>query len=310
MTQEYKENLIKWLTGNFETTPSSDYIRINGYTDEENKITNYLSENYTTTNCVVIKTIKSSTDGNVLCLLYDRDNNRSIMIVFDDTLNPIALLTGYSSGTQFQRIMGINVGEDGNYFLIENTGSTIRFVMCNNITAGDVLGEYKVVLRKSYTVQGELLNLVNVWEIVKYPGLSKYLVIGSDTDMQYNINIATEIVINVGTENEYNDFTFDRNLANVEYANIYYTLDGENIKFNIAAGSGNIYYELNNTEYSITTTTYNISTATGISSILAAKVVATGLNNGYLICFSTSDNSYHVISKNGNQFVDLLSNQV
>ena len=291
MTNDYKENLMKWLTGNFTPTPANDRFTQEGTTENENILYNYLSENYTTTNCYVIKNVKSTVNGNLLSLLYDNDNDRSIIIIFDGELNPIKLITSYSSGTQFKHIMNINVGEDGNFFLIENTGSNIRFVMCNNITASDVNGDYKVVLRKAYNVGGNLINLVDVYAIVKYPNLSKYLVIGTDDDMTRIMNIATEIVINVGAENEYNDFTFSGTIYAKNYLDIYYTLDGENIKFCIAAAGNSDQYsycELKNSNYTISETTYG-----GISPTI--KAVKTSYNEAYIVEYDweTTYNFYH-----------------
>jgi len=291
MTQDYKENLIKWLTGNFTPTPQNNRFTQEGTTENENILYNFLSENYTTTNCYVIKNVKSTVNGNLLSLLYDRDNDRSIIIIFDGELNPIKLITSYSSGTQFKHIMNINVGEDGNFFLIENTGTNIRFVMCNNITASDVNGDYKAVLRKAYNVGGNLVNLIDVYAIIKYPNLSKYLVIGTDDDMTRVMNIATEIVINVGAENEYNDFTFSGTLHAQNFLDIYYTLDGENIKFCIAAAGGSdqyAYCELKNSNYTISETTYS-----DISPTL--KAVKTSYNEAYIVDYDweTTYNFYH-----------------
>lgn len=289
MTGEYNTNLLNWLTGNFTTTTPSEVISQEGETETTNALKQYLADNYTTTNCVVVKNVHSVMNGNTLTLLYDQDNSKSIIVIFDSELVPVQLITGYASGTQFNRILTINVGEDGNFFLIENTGSNIRFVMCNNITAEDITGVYKVVLRKAYNVGGNLVNLMDAFEIIKYPNLSKYLVIGSDTDMTPSINIATEIVIQVGAENEYNDFTFDTAPTNLNYLDMYYTLDGENIRFCIAAsGSENehAYNELKNTEYSITTSSYALNTP-------SLKAVKSSYTDAYLITYDWNDYNYY-----------------
>jgi len=306
MTNDYKKTLMNWLTGNFETTPTQDEVKQEGQTVGENILTDYLQDNYTTTNCIVTKTVKSVTDGNMLCLLWDRDNSKSIIVIFDETMHPIALLTGYASGTQFKHIMGINVGEDGNYFLIENTGSAIRFVMSSNITAGDVNGNFKAVLRKSYNVGGNLPNMVVMYEIVKYPSLSKYLVVGADTDMQPTINIATEIVVNVGMANEYNDFTFDAITVQPIYKDMYYTLDGENIKFNIVGTNSAFYTEMKNTDYNITTTVYTLTDVIGAGLVIDSSVVAISLDESFIVTFTLTDKAYRVVHKSGNSFNVML----
>ena len=296
MTNDYKKNLIEWLTGNFTTTPSDDRIVQQGSTINVNLLKQFLTDNYTTTNCGVIKTVKSKTNGNLLALLNDQDNNRSIMIIFDAELNPIQLITAYASGTQFKNILSINVGEDGNFFLIENTGTSKRFVMCNNITVSDLNGNYKVVLRKAYTTSGNIPTMTDICDIVKYPSLSKYLVIGEDANGI--INIATEIVVNVGEANEYNNFTFSGTITSKTYKDIYYTLDGENIKFCISAEGDNQapYCELKNSNYTITETTYSNTNLT-----TSFKAVKTSYNEAYIVSFDW-DTTYNFLYFNNGTF--------
>lgn len=300
MMNDYKKNLMKWLTGNLEIGSGSGSVQQVGTTTNENALTEYLTNNYTTTNCIVIKNIKSTINSNMLSLLYDRDHGRSIIIIFDETLNPIKLLTGYSSGTQFAHILGINVGEDGEFFLIENTGTTIRFVMCNNITVGDVNGNYQVILKKSYNVGGNLTNLVDVSEIIKYPNQSKYLVLGTDNDMTPNIDIATEIVVQVGVSNEYNDFTFSGAIGMI-YGDLYYTSDGESISFKICGTLGSNYIEMSNSGYTIATTTYSIG-----SGIYTSRVTKTNSNDAYIVAYN-NDGSYTFYHFNGSTITQLAS---
>lgn len=304
MTSDYKENLIEWLTGNFETTPSNNTIQQTGNTTTQNILKDYLQANYSTTNCVVTKTVKSTVNGNTLVLLYDNDNSRSLIIIFDENLTPIQLITTYASGTQFKRIMCINVGEDGNFFLLENTGTAIRFVMCNNITAGDVNGDYKVVLRKAYNVGGNLVNLINIFEVVKYPNQSKYLVVGSDTDQDPRINIVTEIVVQVGIGNEYNDFTFD-NTNVIIYGDLYYNVINDEISFKICGTYSAWYYELVNNGYSITRNTYDMSWG---SLTFNNKVVKINSNDAYIISYALGTGGYSIYHFNGSSF-ELLAEE-
>lgn len=293
MTNEYKQLLGQWLTGNYTTTTPYNEVSQNGTVTLTNIIKQYLATNYTTTNCITLKSVKSLTNPNTLTLLYDRDNERSIMLILNETLQPIQLITTYASGTQFKNIMNINVGEDGEFFLLENIGTAIRFVMCNNITAGDVNGNYEVVLRKAYNVGGNLTNLIQAYDIVKYPNEAKYLVIGTDTDMTPQINIATEIVINVGTANEYNDFTFSSTPA-IVYRDLYYTSNGENISFKICGTSGSNYIELVNNGYAISANTYSIPS----SIVYNTGAVKINNNDAYILTYNT-DGTYSMYHFNG-----------
>ena len=298
MTNEYKQNLIKWLTGNYtpEEQPS-EYISQSVSDFQNTNIINDYIASQGAPAAIVGASIKSKTNGNValLCKPVDSSTYYPFIIICDSEFNPKQLIQNYSSGTAFKKILCLGVGEDGNFFLMENTGSNIRFVMLNNITAADTNGNYKVVLRKSYNTQNGLTNLIDGSLIVKYPNQSRYLVVGYDSNQTNNIIIG-EIVVQVGLPNEYNDFTINYGSLTVAYAgDIYYNVSGENISFKITGFGGGKYIEMKNSGYNVTATGYSFTNQS-----LAAKAIPTNLTESYIISLKFDGTGYEIFHfKNG-----------
>jgi hypothetical protein len=218
------------------------------------------------------------------------ETNETFIVICDGELNPQQLIRNYASGTAFQNILALGVGEDGNFFLVEKTTNAVRFVMCNNITAPDTTGNYKVVLRKSYNTGGNAANLVGGSLIVKYPNQSRYLVVGYDSGDLSNTIAITEIVVQVGIPNEYNDFTINYGGETVSYAgDIYYNVSGENITFKITGFGGGKYIEMKNSGYNVSTTGYGFTNQS-----LGAKAVATSMTESYVLSLKFDGTGYEV----------------
>ena len=291
MTNDYKANLMKWLTGNYtpEAQPSEYVSQTISDFQNTNIIYDYV-DSQGITSYYILSSVKSVTNSNVAILCRTSETNTTFIVICDSELNPQQLIRNYASGTAFKDIYGLGVGEDGNFFLIENTGSNIRFVMCNNITAPDTTGTYKVVLRKSYNVQNNLTNFVSVSKIVKYPNQSRYLVVGYDTNQAYNGVAISEIVVQVGLPNEYNDFTINYGGETVSYAgDIYYNVSGENITFKITGFGGGKYIEMKNSGYNVSTTGYSFTNQS-----LGAKAVATSMTESYVLSLKIDGTGYEL----------------
>lgn len=297
MTNDYKTNLMKWLTGNYtpEAQPSEYVSQTISDFQNTNIIYDYI-DNQGISDYIVLTSVKSVTNGNVAILCKITETNVGFIVICDSELNPKQLIRNYASGTAFKNILGLGVGEDGNYFLMENTGSNNRFVMLNNITAADTNGNYKVVLRKSYTVQNNLANLVSASKMVKYPNQSRYLIIGYDTESAYNSIAISEIVVQVGLPNEYNDFTINYGSNTVSYVgDIYYNVSGENISFKITGYGYNKYIEMKNSGYNVSTTGYSFTNQS-----LGAKAIPTSITESYVISLKFDGTGYEIFHfKNG-----------
>jgi hypothetical protein len=219
MTNDFKKKILDWLSGNYAIQSGSNVPQFSDVYNYTNDLEIDLEENfpygyYFTDSLQAYDTI--TLNGLKYTIAYGQyrptsssswDDTKGFISILDDKFNLLQCITQYSSGTQFGEFEKINVGDDGNFFAIEKVDNTKRFVMMNNIIAKFPNEDnYKVVLKKAYNLQGASANIETFSILIKAPGQSRYLIGGSEF---YSENlVATELVINVGTSNEWNDYQY------------------------------------------------------------------------------------------------------
>ena len=219
MTNDYKEKLLKWISGNYEfegginepqfTTPLSRTNNFATLFSSQFPYGYFLStvlQGYNADNNGVGYTIIAGmyyTDGTTTTL-------RGFVTILDNDFDIVQTITQYSSGTNLGIFEALNVGDDGNFFGIENNDGIKRFVMLNNIIAKlPSETEYKIVLRQSYNVPStSKLYGANISGIIKAPGMAKYCVFGNYFENPSEKPLVTEIEVNVGTTNSWIDYTY------------------------------------------------------------------------------------------------------
>lgn len=222
MTEDFKYKILKWLTGNYEVGLGDNVPQ---FSNVENKTNNFDTQfNTLFPNGYFIRGILQGQDNNnngvgfsIIYGVYYIDNTyttmRGFIVILDEDFDIIQSITSYASGTQFGVIEIMGVGDDGNFFLIENNSGTKRFVLLNNIIAKLSTEEnYKVILKQSYNLSGQSTNIETFTQIIKAPSQSKYLIVGNDSSQHV---IATELTINVGTSNDWVDYTYTANMFTI-----------------------------------------------------------------------------------------------
>lgn len=219
MTNEMKENILKYLTGNIgNASYDPDLIYSNVKTITSNldiQLTALFPHGYDATQIVQGRTIKGNTlNYSVLYGNYTNDNNktRGYIAIIDEYGSLIQVITEFTSGVKIGQIYTLNVDEEGYFYMIEHgvESDKKRFVMMNNVVIkGSNDTEYVVKIRKAYAIPDTCLmydgNIVN---IVKAVGQAKYMIFGwkNQGQFHYMIPIGTELTINVGSENEWKDY--------------------------------------------------------------------------------------------------------
>jgi len=216
MTEEAKENIIKYLTNNItESTPSSDLIYSTPTTATNNlssQLSSALGNDYKIIDIIQGKT--SQGNETQLALIYGNytsSYNKGFAAIIDDKGNLIQIFTQYSSGTTIGQIHCLNVREDGRFYMIESNTSNnkVRYVLLNNVLAKlQNATEYSFVLRTSYYIPETsiMYNATSITKIIKAVGQAKYLIGGVATDSTtgYKVPVAVELTVNFGASNENN----------------------------------------------------------------------------------------------------------
>lgn len=213
MTQDYKDNLLKYLTGNLNIQSGENKPNFTEQTEILNKniyynIKNILNDPST---LEILGKIYNSNYDNYLIYGYYAATNGSprygFIYLVDGELNEIQMITEFASGTKLFPITALNQAEDNNIYGLsgDDTASPkiSRVLLFNNIFAsGLISGNYEAILRNDYIVPYNYNQSVyRQNRIIKSPDTPVYYMVFRDTE-----NVKTKIVkftINVGAENEW-----------------------------------------------------------------------------------------------------------
>jgi hypothetical protein len=195
MTEDYKKNLLDYVTGNIqEGTPTTDEIIKEIIEVNRSKWTKYLPNGWTDFHFEgIIQDNKN--DALVLYGGYreldsTEINNKvyGIIIILDNNFNPIKTFYEYNNGTKLRYIKNMKQAEDGTYYMVDDTNfafkqndtilsSTKRLVMLNNFTT-NIDGSYVLVFRTSYTFPSGY-NVFQCENLDKNPNQAQYVMVGS-----------------------------------------------------------------------------------------------------------------------------------
>lgn len=319
MTEEYKEKLLNYITGNFETTSQSyeeeflsevsSYITLDEYLPST--IENYYIKG-------IIKTNESTNEVYVMYGYYIYSNNTNyygFLALLDRDFNITKVYTQYDSGTTLRGIFVLKQDENNRFYGIDipkedSSGSIAqrRLIILNNFSAKDTLGNYKLKINASYNFPTNP-NYVIPQIIFKNEGAYTWIGLNVINDgSSSGVKVGT-LIINVGAENEWTD----------EYSNYNdndYSLGGAIVEYNssneryikIVASYNKKVYEIIKPFGSTTFTANIIYTPSGYTNIgffagwnLTSSVGFISSNNYYLsLKITTSNGSGFVIYHNNN----------
>ena len=241
MTDDYKGKLLRYFTNNLKQETGideSEFERQNPILKED--IISMLDEKfpygYLQTGTLACKNSTGEYNGYTLVYGYylyqstatTYSNRRGYILLLNENMDLLQIITEFSSGTPFNYITSMNVDEEGNFygtdFILNPPGSSqlgsTRFIMLNNISLKLPSEDtYKAVLRQSYYLQGNLgyQYLPLLWYIGKSPTSANYI-------FYRGIDDALTLKINVGSENEwkYYDYTTPRQWSSMISPHVLY----------------------------------------------------------------------------------------
>lgn len=207
MTQDYKDTLLRYLTGNLNIEPGGTTPQINDSISSESQIGYYLDSNagsgYTVID--VIQGYQSS-----YSIIYgNKANHKGFIVVIDENDNPLQYIEEYNTGTEFGEFQVLNVAEDGKFYGIDINNGTPRFIMLNNIVIKQPpLNIFSVKLRQSYNLPSPLSTATKYFAITKAYNQAKYLIGALTTSNHIDSMLLTELTINVGATNDWINYAY------------------------------------------------------------------------------------------------------
>lgn len=306
MTNDFKEKLLKWFTGNYNLEIPNENINWDNLNDNANNLYTQLANEvgnpssggtFIEFNGIIQSNSKNNNGGNLIVMYGTSYNtnkypkNFGWIALLDNELNLVQLITEYASGTVIGQLLTLNVDEDGNFFGIElpYSGGQKRFIMLNNFALKlDTQTEYSVVLRQSYNVPTDKSQVNFYNNIKKGVGKSKYLMVGVGTT---NL-IATELTINVGVENDWVDYLYTNSTYTGAIANDFWVNwdTDDNLDFKIVgyySSDDSIFCEWTRNGAGMSLTTYTLPT--NIDKYNTSSQILTK-NDVYASCYGLASN--------------------
>lgn len=223
MTNDYKNILLDYITGNLDVYPYEvNSPRFDSVVSiEKEDIIDELDTAfpYGYTQIGELKCKNSDGNYNGFTIVYGRyykdsssqtiQNQNGYILVFNENMDMVKILTEYNTGTKFNAFVILNIDEKGQLYGLDfpsvNGTNKVRFIMLNNISVKLPLEDYKAVLRQSYFIPDE------------YQAFSKiplYDFIGKDVNSARYYMARTgfsglELHVQVGASNEWTEYTSD-----------------------------------------------------------------------------------------------------
>lgn len=235
MTEDFKKNLIDYVTNNLEETSPTDkeiiekITKIDGsiYTNFDVRLANNMS--------FIGGIINLDEEFSNLKVIYgsyrqSMNDNTGFILICDGYFQPIELIDTYDTGTPCRPFFKIYQDTDGTFYGIDhsltpNTNANIqnaekRFIMLNNFLT-QINGSRKLILRKSYTVPDSYKD-IRVDKIFKNPNSADYVMCGAAGSSLYYSKVLT-LKINVGTPSEWANYSISN-----EYGGAYVNFNTNN----------------------------------------------------------------------------------
>ncbi len=218
MTGDYKETLLKYLTGNLANDIKSKYLNYEKLITKDSDIS--ISSEYTILGYIQCKDSNGNLNGKTVVygtITYDT----GFIALFKGT-ELIYVATSYNTGTEFGVFKYLDVDENGNYYGIDYSQGQFRVILLNNISELGLNGSEQVILRNSYYLRGNLENIdiyYSKFFVKKSLQSASYMIIETNIDYDSRDLKACLFKINVGAENEWIPYTTNIDFSGIQFFN-------------------------------------------------------------------------------------------
>jgi hypothetical protein len=315
MTNDFKEKLLKYITGNIEMQTGNNEPIFEPVETVTNNLDTYVWTNYGLSGRpVMTDIIKGNKIDNYLVYGTGSDENNNwfgFIIILNSNFEIITSTNRYTSGTLMNEFVKLKQNENGGFYGIDTDGTHHRFIMLNNILLSSITqNDYQYVMKKTYDITSNYPAYLLVMDIIKNPNASDYFIYGYNM-VGHARPCAIEYKINVGSANEWTQFDYSSG-DNVGYAvtSGFANWDSNsNLTFKLV---GNIetttntkvrIYERNGSTIALTNT-YDLEIDTsgfGTWDGLTFKSVILNEKNIYILAFMYGDNNKAYIYRIDNE---------
>lgn len=244
MTQDYKDNVLKYTTGILERQTGTNVPEFNNILATQNNLktdlAQYFSSIVTYTAFVPSKNIQNQDLGYSVLACYGtligETDPSGALVILDENYNIVKFLSTYSNYTLIGKICCLNVDNQGNFYGVEYSNGDYRIIALNNIVlkrAGQ--NDYEAVIVKIITIPNQY-TWDNMLKIQRDENGNRYFVLGRR--ISSGITSLVGIHLEITDENTWDYFTTTYDLQpSMQVFNqgfyVYWDI-ADNLHFNIA----------------------------------------------------------------------------
>lgn len=223
MTDEAKEQAIKYLTGKIVPTQNPEQIMFDDFYEETNNFEQNLNSYFDygvagfEEKLIQGKTAKGENLNLYASVGYywadaNHSTTKSFIFITDNKYNVVQVITKFSNGQELPYLYNLTVGNDGKFFFTEYDTITLKwnlYLLNNFLIKQPIQENYEVIIRQIYEIPYDYTNyyIQDINVIIKHPQNARYLIIArvinygsGNTKSEFSIN---EFTINVGSPNEF-----------------------------------------------------------------------------------------------------------
>lgn len=197
MTEEYKKNVLKYLTGNLPEESSINSPQFKNIKTTLNNLKTQIRSYFSST-VAYVDIISPQTSQNqdlnysvIACRgeLIGQSNISGAFVIVDKDFNLIDIITRYDDGTFNGMLIGLlycmNVDKDGNFYVAEAIADNVydnkRIIVLNNLLIKPVnSNNYKAVIKEIHEIS--FYRFSNIYKIFKNDNGKKFLIVGVALD--------------------------------------------------------------------------------------------------------------------------------
>lgn len=257
MTNDFKTQLLNYITGNISTNGNVDEVILNQQNSITDNYDSFCEENFGYyNNFYILGTLDFKNTDNIFVYGNYKQNGvyYGAIVIFDNKFNPIKAIKTFDTGTRFFKFELLKVDENNTVYGVDNNytsdANIYRFILLNDIVSSGIENnDYRVILRTSYYFPSSYntIKFANPEQetnstnrIYKEYNGSSYLFIGQASSTNY-LNIIT-LKVNVGEANEWNLYSYSSAVDQVIGIGSYAVWQNDSLNLKIGYSANDYYY--------------------------------------------------------------------
>lgn len=209
MTQDFKDKVLKYLTGNLTEDSGINEPQFGAVETVTNNLYQYMIDNFDTGGSLpyIIDIIKGNQNDNYLC--YGQGSNFGFIIILDSNFEVIEGTNTYTSGTTMNKFIRLNQALNGTFYGVDTDNSHYRFITLNNILLKTPnQSSYRYVMQKTYNITSNYPSNFTLLNIIKNANGGDYFLYGYRLVSGHARPCAIEYSIVVGASNEWTQYDY------------------------------------------------------------------------------------------------------